>query len=43
MVRSGQAALGGGWPLEGWLVVVVWTLVLVPVAYVVYRRDTNRV
>jgi ABC-2 type transport system permease protein len=43
MVRSGQAALGSGWPLEGWLVVAVWTLVLVPVAYVVYRRDTDRV
>lgn len=43
LVGSGQAAVGGGWPLEGWLVVAVWTLVLVPLACVVYRRDTGRV
>jgi ABC-2 type transport system permease protein len=43
LVRSGQAAVGGGWPLEGWLVVAAWTLVLVPLACVVYRRDTGRV
>ena len=42
MVRSGSVARGGSWPVEGWLVVAAWTLVLVPIAYVVYGRDTGR-
>lgn len=43
LVQAGKDALhGGGWPAEGWLVVAAWTLVLAPVAVLVYRRDTGR-
>jgi ABC-2 type transport system permease protein len=43
LVQAGKTALGGtGWPPEGWIVVGVWTAVLVPLAATVYRRDTAR-
>jgi ABC-2 type transport system permease protein len=43
LVQAGRAALDGdGWPLEGWLVILVWTVVLGRLAAVVYRRDTAR-
>jgi ABC-2 type transport system permease protein len=43
LVQAGKTALGGGsWPAKGWIVVGVWTLVLVPLAATVYRRDTAR-
>lgn len=44
LVQAGKAAVtGGGWPVEGWLVVAVWTVVLVPLAALVYRREAARV
>jgi ABC-2 type transport system permease protein len=44
LVQAGKAALGhGGWPAEAWVVIAAWTVVLVPLAIVVYRRDTSRV
>jgi ABC-2 type transport system permease protein len=43
LVQAGKAAFsGGGWPLEGWLVIVVWTAALVRLAAFAYRRDTAR-
>ena len=43
LVQAGKTALGGGgWPAEGWIVIAVWTAVLVPLAVRVYRRDTSR-
>lgn len=42
-VQAGKAAVGSGsWPLEGWLVVAGWTVVLVPFAVLAYRRSTSR-
>lgn len=44
LVQASKTALGGsGWPAEGWIVIAVWTLVLAPLAVLVYRRDTSRV
>jgi ABC-2 type transport system permease protein len=44
LVQAGKSASGGGdWPAEGWAVVAGWTIVLVPLAVLVYRRDTSRV
>jgi ABC-2 type transport system permease protein len=44
LVHAGRAALGGGnWPAGGWIVVAVWTAVLVPLAVLAYRRDTSRI
>ncbi len=44
LVQAGKAAIaGGGWPAEAWIVVAAWTIVLIPVAAVVYRRSTSRI
>jgi ABC-2 type transport system permease protein len=44
LVQAGKNALGGsGWPAEGWIVIAAWTVALVPLAVLVYRRDTSRV
>jgi ABC-2 type transport system permease protein len=44
LVQAGKTALGGGgWPAQGWIVIAAWTVVLLPLAVLVYRRDTNRV
>lgn len=44
LVQAGKTALGGGlWPAQGWIVIAVWTAVLVPLAVLVYQRDTSRV
>jgi ABC-2 type transport system permease protein len=44
IVQASHIALHGhGWSTEGWLVVIVWTVVLVALARIVYRRDTERV
>jgi ABC-2 type transport system permease protein len=41
-VQAGKAAVASGsWPVEGWVVVAVWTVVLVPVAVLAYRRSTS--
>ena len=43
LVQAGKAGLTqASWPLEGWLVLVVWTALLAWLAVVVYRRDTAR-
>jgi ABC-2 type transport system permease protein len=44
IVQASHVALGGrGWTTQGWVVVIVWTIVLVLAARIVYRRDTQRV
>ena len=44
LVQAGKSASGGGdWPAEGWIVVAIWIVALVPLAVLVYRRDTSRV
>ena len=44
IVQAGKTAVdGGGWPVEAWIVIAGWTAVLVPLAVLVYRRDTGRV
>jgi ABC-2 type transport system permease protein len=43
LVQAGRTALGGdAWPPRAWLVVALWTAVLVPLTATVYRRDTAR-
>jgi len=43
LVQAGRTALaGGGWPLEGWIVITVWSVVLARLAMLAYRRDTRR-
>lgn len=43
LVQAAKAALGhGGWPVEGWIVVAVWTVVLAALAVFIYQRDTHR-
>ncbi|MCB0958000.1 MAG: ABC transporter permease [Acidimicrobiales bacterium] len=34
---------GAGWPLQGWLVVAVWTVAMTALATWAYRRDTGRI
>lgn len=42
LVQAGRTVVvHGSWPAEGWAVVAVWTAVLVPLAGLVYRRDTS--
>jgi hypothetical protein len=42
-VQAGRSSIGGhGWGVEGRLVVGVWTLVLVLLGGLAYRRDTQR-
>jgi ABC-2 type transport system permease protein len=44
IVQASHIALHGhAWSTKGWVVVIVWTIVLVITARVVYRRDTQRV
>jgi ABC-2 type transport system permease protein len=44
LVAAGKVARGGhGWPMEGWLVMAIWTIVLTGLAIAVYRRDTARI
>ncbi len=43
LVQAGKVALyGGSWPAEGWLVVAAWTVALLPIAVLAYRRATSR-
>jgi ABC-2 type transport system permease protein len=43
LVQANRVALGGdGWPLRGWVVVGVWSAVLVVLAARAYRADTGR-
>ena len=44
LVQAGKAVVGSGsWPAEGWIVVAVWTLCLIPLAVLAYRHDTGQV
>ncbi len=44
LVQAGKATVvGGGWPAEAWIVIAAWTVVLIPVAGLTYRRSTSRV
>lgn len=44
IVQASHIALHGhGWSTKGWIVIIVWTIVLVVLARVAYRRDTHRV
>jgi ABC-2 type transport system permease protein len=44
IVQASHIALHGhAWGTKGWVVVAVWTVVLVALARVAYRRDTQRV
>lgn len=43
LVEAGHTALGGGmWPVQGWIVLAAWTLVLTRLAARAWRRDTRR-
>lgn len=43
LVQAGKTAYGGdSWPLQAWIVLVVWTAGLSALAVWVYRRDTGR-
>jgi ABC-2 type transport system permease protein len=44
LVQASHVALGGhAWPLKGWLVLAVWTILLGRLAARAYRKDTGRV
>jgi ABC-2 type transport system permease protein len=44
LVQASHVALGGhAWPVRGWIVIVVWTIVLGRLAARAYRKDTGRV
>ena len=44
LVQAGKVVLGGpAWPAKAWLVIAVWTVALVRLAALAYRRDTRRV
>jgi len=43
LVQAGKATFGGGgWPLQAWIVIAVWTAVLIPAAALTYRRATSQ-
>jgi ABC-2 type transport system permease protein len=43
LVQAGKTALGGGgWPAQAWIVIAVWTAVLMPAAALAYRRSASR-
>jgi ABC-2 type transport system permease protein len=43
LVQAGKTALGGGgWPAQAWIVIAVWTAVLVPIAVLVFRQSARR-
>lgn len=43
LVQASKAAIaGGGWPIEGWLVIAVWTVAMIALAVPAYHRDTAR-
>jgi len=43
LVQAGKTALGGGgWPAQAWIVIGVWTAVLVPIAVLVFRHSARR-
>jgi ABC-2 type transport system permease protein len=43
LVQAGKSAFGNvAWPAEGWIVIAVWSAILVRLAILAYRRDTGR-
>ena len=43
LVQAGKTGYGGdAWPLQAWIVLVVWTAGLSALAVWAYRRDTGR-
>jgi ABC-2 type transport system permease protein len=43
LVQAGKTAFGGGgWPAQGWIVIIAWTAVLVAAAALAYRRSAAR-
>ena len=43
LVQAGKTAVGGSvWPVEGWLVVAVWSVAMALLAAWAYRRDTGK-
>jgi ABC-2 type transport system permease protein len=44
LVQAGKSAAagGGGWPGQAWLVIAAWTVVLVPIAALAYRRNAAK-
>lgn len=41
LVQAGKTAIrSGSWPVEGWIVVAVWSLCLIAAAAFAFRRDT---
>ncbi|HUJ65405.1 MAG TPA: ABC transporter permease [Acidimicrobiales bacterium] len=44
LVHAGKTVVGSGsWPAEGWIIVAVWTLCLIPLAALASRHDTATV
>ena len=44
LVQAGKTALSGsGWPAQAWIVIAVWTALLIPVAAAAFRRSAARV
>ncbi len=44
LAQAGRVALrGGGWPVEAWVVIAVWTLVMMAAAALAYRRGEQRI
>jgi ABC-2 type transport system permease protein len=44
LVQAGKSVVlgSGGWPAQAWLVIAAWTVVLVPIAGLAYRRTAAR-
>jgi ABC-2 type transport system permease protein len=44
LVQAGKSVVAGagGWPAEAWIVIAAWTVVLLPVAGLAYRRTAAR-
>lgn len=43
LVQASHAGLGdGGWGIHGWIVMAIWTVVLIRIAILAYQRDTQK-
>jgi ABC-2 type transport system permease protein len=44
LVQAGKSVVtgNGGWPAEAWIVIAIWTAVLIPLATLAYRRSAAR-
>jgi len=44
LVQAGKTAFKGNvWPIEGWVVVAIWSVALAPLAVLAYRHDNSQV